>query len=141
MGAGLMVTALYQTGTAVSLERILVFLVLFGCGAALAYSFLVMLTSAAVWFKRNQSLFELWWLFTSLMRYPREIFAGKWASPMGWFFTFIIPILLVVNVPAGVMVKLLDDARLIGFTVLVTVALLVGSRKFFLYALRQYRSA
>jgi ABC-2 type transport system permease protein len=141
LGAGLMGTALYQMDTAVSLERVLVFPLLFACGAALAYSFLVLLTSAAVWFKRNQSLFELWWLFTSLMRYPREIFVGKWASPMGWFFTFVVPILLVINIPAGVMVKLLDDLRIIGFTVLVTGILLVVSRRFFRYALRQYRSA
>ena len=71
-------------------------------------------TAASVWFMRSQSLFEMWWLFTSLMRYPREIFAGRWASPMGWFFTFVIPILLVVNVPANTMVKVFDF-RIIGF--------------------------
>ncbi len=139
MGAAVMGTALYQIDAAVSPGRVLAFLILFGCGAALAYSFLVLLTSAAVWFKRNQSLFEMWWLFTSLMRYPREIFAGKWVN-LGFFFTFIIPILIVVNVPAGIMVKVFDK-WLIGFTVPVTVVLLWLSRKFFRYALRQYRSA
>ena len=38
--------------------------------------FLLMLSSTAVWMVRNQSLYELWWLFTSLMRYPREIYRG-----------------------------------------------------------------
>jgi ABC-2 type transport system permease protein len=141
MGGALMGIALYQTDAAVSPVRVLVFLLLFLCGVALAYSFLVLLTSVSVWFKRNQSLFELWWLFTSLMRYPREIFSGRWAGPMGWFFTFIVPILLVVNVPARVMVRLLDDWWIAWFTVLVTGVLLVASRKFFRYALRQYRSA
>jgi ABC-2 type transport system permease protein len=74
------------------------------------------------------------------MRYPREIFAGKLASPMGWFFTFIIPILLVVNVPADVMVRLFDWP-MVGFTVAASMVLLVVSRKFFRFALRQYRSA
>ena len=60
-----------------------------------------MLTSTSVWLVRNQSLMEMWWLFTSLMRYPREIFAGPWAAPLGWFFTFVLPVLLVVNVPAA----------------------------------------
>jgi ABC-2 type transport system permease protein len=73
------------------------------------------------------------------MRYPREIFAGKWALPMGWFFTFVIPILLVVNVPARYVV--FDDPRLLGFTAFSTLVLLVVSRKFFRYALRRYRSA
>jgi ABC-2 type transport system permease protein len=60
---------------------------------------------------------------------------------MGWFLTFVIPVLLVVNVPARVMVKTLDDLWIIGITVVATAALLWGSRKFFRYALRLYRSA
>src|SRR5262249_36614665 len=106
----------------------------------LAYSFLVLLTSTSIWFLRSQSLFELWWLFTSFMRYPREIFAGKWASPLGWFFTFIVPVLLVVNVPARLMVELLDPWVMV-YTAAATLVLLYASRRFFRYALRLYRSA
>ena len=120
----------------------------FVCGVAIAYSFLVMLMSTAVWMVRNQSLYELWWLFSSLMRYPREVFTRTWAMPIGWFFTFIIPVMVVANVPARVMVKkILDpssaefDPWLILFTVAATVVLLVVSRKFFRFSLRRYRSA
>lgn len=141
MGAGVMVLALAQAGEAIAPARVLLFLILFGCGAALAYSFLLMLTSTSIWFVRNQSLYEMWWLFTSLMRYPREIFAGTWAAPIGWFFTFIIPVLLVVNVPAAVMVKLLDSPGLIGFTLATTGVLLFASRRVLRAALRRYRSA
>jgi ABC-2 type transport system permease protein len=116
------------------------FLLLFGCGVAIAYSFLVFLTSTAVWFVRNQSLFEMWWLFTSLMRYPREVFQGKWASPLGWFFTFIVPVMVVVSVPAGVMVRALDPP-FVAFTILTAIVLLFASRRFFRQALRRYRSA
>jgi ABC-2 type transport system permease protein len=59
---------------------------------------------------------------------------------MGWFFTFIIPVLLVVNVPAQVMLKVFDPT-LIGFAVLATLVLLYASRRFFRHALRLYRSA
>jgi ABC-2 type transport system permease protein len=141
MGAGVMGMALHQLHWPVDGIRVVVFLLLFGCGTVIAYSLLLLLTSVSVWFKRNQSLYELWWLFTSLMRYPREIFAGKWATPLGWFFSFVIPILLVVNVPARLMVKVLDDPALIGFTVLTALVLLFASRRFFRYALRSYRSA
>jgi ABC-2 type transport system permease protein len=99
------------------------------------------LTSMGVWFKRNQSLYELWWLFTSLWRYPREIFVGPLAYPLGWFFTYIVPILLVVNLPARTMVKMLDEPGMIAFTVIVAVILMAASRKFFRHALRRYRSA
>jgi ABC-2 type transport system permease protein len=74
------------------------------------------------------------------MRYPREIFGGGWAAPLGWFFTFIIPILLVVNVPSRIMVKVFEP-WMIFFTIAVTLLLLFTSRWFFRFALRRYRSA
>jgi ABC-2 type transport system permease protein len=143
MGIGVMLFALIDMGWDFDSGRVLVFLVMFGCGAGIAYSFLLLLTSTSVYFVRNQSLYEMWWLFTSLMRYPREIFRGTWGFPIGLIFTFIIPVMLVVQVPATAMAKVIDPVNpwLIGFTVLVTVGLLYGSRRFFRHALRKYRSA
>jgi ABC-2 type transport system permease protein len=83
---------------------------------------------------------EMWWLFGSLARYPREIFLGSKVEPLGFVFTFILPILLVVNVPANVMVRIIDPAML-GFTALATVGSFWVSRWFFRRALRTYRSA
>jgi len=139
MGACVMVFALAQLGWPIDALRIGMFLLLFGCGLAIAYSFLLMLTSTAVWFVRNQSLFEMWWLFSSLMRYPREIFRGSWTG-VGLFFTFVVPVMLVVNVPARLMVKVFDPV-VAAFTVAVAIGLLVASRRFFRHALRRYRSA
>jgi ABC-2 type transport system permease protein len=141
MGAAVMGLSFARLDIGLTFGRFGVFLLLFVCGIAIAYSLLLLLTSTAVWFKRNQSLYELWWLFTSLMRYPREIFVGPLASPLGWFFTFIVPILLVVNLPARTMVKVLDQPGWIAFAVVVAVVLLAASRRFFRYALRCYRSA
>ena len=87
---------------------------------AMAYSFMLMLASTAVWMVRNQSLYEMWWLFTSLMRYPKEIFRGGWASRSAWLFTFLIPVLLVSNVPARTLAKALEP-WLAGYMVLATV--------------------
>ena len=69
---------------------------------------MLLLTSLSVWMVRNQSLMEMWWLFSSVARYPKEIFAGRWAEPLGAFFTYFVPILVVVNVPANAMVRVLD---------------------------------
>ena len=44
-----------------------------------------MLTSLSVWMVRNQSLMEMWWLFSSLARYPKEIFAGPLGRAAGRF--------------------------------------------------------
>jgi ABC-2 type transport system permease protein len=139
-GAGIMVYALAAMHWPFDPLRLTLFLALFVCGVGMAYSFLLMLSSLSVWLVRNQSMLEMWWLFTTLMRYPREIFQGTWATPLGRFFTFVVPVLLVVNVPAHTMVRALDRG-FIALTVLATVALLVLSRRFFRHALRSYRSA
>lgn len=141
MGAGVMSIALWKMGWSFSLSQVGVFVVMFTCGLAIAYSFMLLLTAGAIWLVRNQSLFELWWLLTSLVRYPKEIYLRNWASPLGLVLTFVIPILLIVNVPADVMARNIFDYRMIGFTVLVAALLLFLSRRFFQLALRRYRSA
>lgn len=140
MGAGLMAFSLGRMGWTFDALRVSTFVVTFACGSVIAYSFMVILTSLSVWMVRNQSLMEMWWLFTSLARYPKEIFNNTWAAPLGRFFTFVLPILLVVNVPASVMVRVFDP-WMVGFTLAATVVLFWASRRFFYRALRSYRSA
>lgn len=140
LGIGVMTMSLVHMGWIFDPIKIVLFFLLFCSGTAMAYGFLLMLTSGAVWFTRNQSLFELWWLFTSLMRYPREVFTRSWAYPIGMVFTFLIPILLVVNVPASLMVRVLD-MRFVIFSAACTAVVLLVSRWFFRFALRKYRSA
>lgn len=141
MGFGVMAIALVRMHWQFDPLRALTFVVTFGCGTAIAYGFMVILTSMSVWLVRNQSLMEMWWLFSSLARYPKEIFLGsKIAEPVGFLFTFILPILLVANVPANAMVRTFDPS-MIGYTLLATAVVLVASRRFFRHALRSYRSA
>jgi ABC-2 type transport system permease protein len=140
LGLSVMGTGLSQLNWEFDWVRVVVFGGVFVCGIAISYGCLVFLTAASVWLVRNQSLFELWWLFTSLARYPREIYVGKWASPLGWFFTFVIPVLLVVNMPASAMVRVLEPWLLVYMAVAAAV-LLLASRRFFQHALTRYRSA
>jgi ABC-2 type transport system permease protein len=139
MGIGVMLFALGDIGWP-GPERVLFFLLFVVCGCALAYGFLLMLTAASVWFMRNQSLMEMWWLFGTLMRYPREIFQGPVASVVGIVFSFAIPIMLVTNVPAQTMVRAFDP-MMMAYMLVATVVVLIVSRWFFRRALMRYRSA
>ena len=140
MGAAVMVSALVQKGWEFDLVRVVTFFVTMACATAIAYSFMLILTTFTVWMVRNQSLMEMWWMFSSLARYPKEIFTGRWAEPLGNFFTYIVPILVVSNVPSNVMVRVLDRSMVV-LTIVAAVVLLWLSRRFFQYALRSYRSA
>ncbi len=140
MGAAVMLSALVQKGWEFDLVRVITFFVTMACATAIAYSFMLILTTFTVWMVRNQSLMEMWWMFSSLARYPKEIYTGRWGDPLGFIFTYIIPILVVSNVPSNVMVRVLDPS-MVALTIVAAVVLLLVSRRFFQYALRSYRSA
>jgi ABC-2 type transport system permease protein len=140
MGAAVMLSALAQKGWEFDLVRVITFFVTMACATAIAYSFMLILTTFTVWMVRNQSLMEMWWMFSSLARYPKEIYTGRWGDPLGFIFTYIVPILVVSNVPSNVMVRVLDPS-MVALTIVAAVVLLLLSRRFFQYALRSYRSA
>ena len=72
-----------------------------------------------------------------------EIYKGTWGTPLRNLFTFVIPILVVINVPARVMAKPLANQQwpLALFAILATAFSLVGSRWVFQQALKSDRSA
>jgi len=113
------------------------------CGIAILYGLLIMLAAATILMGRNQSLYDFWFYLTNFSRYPAEIYAGPWGGPLRTVCTFVIPILLVVNVPARVIARpLVGDAwwPVAGALVAATTALVV-SRLVFQAALARYRSA
>jgi ABC-2 type transport system permease protein len=140
MGIGMMSYSGWHLQLGFDPARVGAFIVGISCGIAIAYSFMLMLASTSVWLVRNQSLYEVWWLFTSLMRYPREIYEQSWAWPIGRFFTFVIPALLAINVPAASMVKYLEPGLLL-YAVGSAIFFLWLSRWIFRRALQSYRSA
>jgi len=112
-------------------------------GVLILYSVMISLAATSIWLGRNQSLYDFWFYITSFSRYPMEIYKGPLGTPLRQVFTFAIPILVVINVPARFMAKPLaaDQASLALFAILATVLSLLGSRWVFKRALWSYRSA
>ena len=112
-------------------------------GVLILYSIMIGLAATSIWLGRNQSLYDFWFYITNFSRYPMEIYDGAWGTPLRKLFTFVIPILVVINVPARMMAKTLgsDQALLAGFAIIATVFSLVASRWIFKQALGSYRSA
>jgi ABC-2 type transport system permease protein len=102
-----------------------------------------MLAAATILMGRNQSLYDFWFYLTNFSRYPAEIYSGPWGGPLRALCTFVIPILLVVNVPARVIAQpLVGDAWWpVAGAVAAAVVALVISRIVFQRALARYRSA
>ena len=116
------------------------------CGVAIYYSFMIAMAAASVWMGRNLTLLDFWFYVTTFSRYPMEIYAGRFGTPLRRIFTFVVPVLVVVNVPARLLVRplspqTLQDWLLPAFTVLATLASLTVSRWIFERSLASYRSA
>jgi ABC-2 type transport system permease protein len=112
-------------------------------GIAILYSLTIVLAAVSVWLGRNTSIYDFWFYITTFSRYPMEIYHGPVGGWLRWGFTFLLPVLLVVNVPARMLAKPLsaEYAYLAVFALVATAASLVASRWVFQRALLSYRSA
>ncbi|MEE2991514.1 MAG: ABC-2 family transporter protein [Planctomycetota bacterium] len=116
------------------------------CGCLIMYSVMITLAATSIWLGRNQTLYNFWFYLTNFSRYPMEIYWRSWGWSLWGVFTFLIPVLVVVNVPARLMAQPISprthwELWLTGFAVLATVMSLWVSRAIFRRALMSYRSA
>jgi ABC-2 type transport system permease protein len=122
------------------------------CGVAIMYSVMICLAATSVWLGRNQTLYDFWFYITNFSRYPMEIYNRGWGVALLGLFTFVIPVLVVVNVPARVLALPLgpldpSDPRvswewpLAAWACVATVGSLAFSRWLFRRSLLSYRSA
>jgi ABC-2 type transport system permease protein len=139
----LLLVALAKLDFTPNLAQFVMYGLFIACGAALFYSLMIALGSISVWLGRNESLYDFWFYITNFSRYPMEIYSGRIGTPLRQTFTFLIPILLVVNVPARLLARPFaqQDWKLAAFAIVATLLSLVGSRKLFYRALGSYRSA
>lgn len=116
------------------------------CGTAILYSVMIALAATSIWLGRNQSLYNFWFYITNFSRYPMEIYQRSWGWVLWGVFTFVIPVLVVVNVPARLLAQPLNPRHnwewwLTGFALIATAFSLLVSRRIFQKALLSYRSA
>ncbi|QDS96318.1 hypothetical protein FF011L_51260 [Roseimaritima multifibrata] len=117
-----------------------------GCGALIMYSLMICLSATSVWLGRNQTLYNFWFYITNFSRYPMEIYQRSWGWSLWGLFTFAIPVLVVVNVPARILARPLDprawwEVPLAVYALFATVISLAASRWIFKKSLGAYRSA
>jgi len=137
--------AVITSGVVPDASTVLAYLLLVLIGVAFFYSLMIALASTSIWFGRNQGLYDFWFYITVFARYPRSIYTAQdtiAGSVLSTAFTFVIPILLVVTVPARVLMDKTLDPRWLIFVggVLTSVGFFV-SRRIFKWSLMSYRSA
>ena len=148
LSVGLLIYAISNlpTGTEVrvTIGSVALYVLFIVVGVTILYSLMISLASTAIWFGRNQGLYDFWFYITVFARYPRSIY--QTATPAGdvirFVFTFILPILVVVTVPSRVLLNTLgNQSWLAGIGLAAAGIGLVVSRMIFTWSLRSYRSA
>ncbi len=115
-------------------------------GVCMFYSLIVCLAATSIWLGRNQSLYDFWFYITNFARYPMEIYQTGWGLPLWYIFTFVLPILVIINVPARLLAQPLVPRQgwewgLAAFAFVATIASLWASRWVFQRAQKSYSSA
>ena len=147
LGIGLLIYAVPRIeGLEVSPLQFVLYPLYVVLGTLILYSVMISLAATSIWLGRNQSLYDFWFYITNFSRYPMEIYSGPYGTPLRRVFTFVIPVLVVINVPAAMLAKPLSENNsfrlwLAGFALLATLASLALSRWIFQRALLSYRSA
>ncbi len=140
---GLLAFSLFKLNVFPGFAAVLLYPLYIVSGVVILYSLTITLAASTVWLGRNQSIYDFWFYITNFSRYPMEIYRGPIGGALGWLFTFLIPVLVVVNVPARLLAKPLEANQwpLALFALAATVLSFAGSRWLFLRALNGYRSA
>lgn len=147
LAAALLGYALRRIGEPIGLMHAVIYLLLIVVGVMFFYSLMIALASTSIWFGRNQGLYDFWFYITVFARYPRSIYSGvdptrfEAGEVLQFAFSYIVPILLVVTVPAQALLSMALDPRLVVFLLAGAVVGLLASRWVFEWSLRRYRSA
>jgi ABC-2 type transport system permease protein len=146
VGLALIGYSLFKEGHMPGALELLLYPLYLLCGVAIYYSLMIALAATTVWLGRNVTLLDFWFYLTTFSRYPMEIYQGTFGTPLRLAFTFLIPVLVVVNVPARLLVEALSPQTtgewlLPIFTLFAAFLCLAVSRAVFNLSLRSYRSA
>lgn len=107
-------------------------------GVAIHYSIMLALAAVSFWIVRAQGLVYGYFNFLNIARFPDVIFPRLFRFVFSW----IIPVIIVANIPARLLIKPLDQPLWLMLHLLVAGSIAVAlSRLFWLFALRRYSSA
>jgi ABC-2 type transport system permease protein len=133
----LMLYALNQLGYVPSLAQVAGFAGLVVVGVLVHYSLMFALASVSFWTVRAQGIVWGYYSLFNVARLPDSAFRGLFKA----FFTFALPMLLVVNVPAKVLLNKLSSPADILLLLLLACVCAVMSELFWRVSVRRYTSA
>jgi ABC-2 type transport system permease protein len=129
--------ALDRLGVTPSAAQFLCFALLIMAGALIHYSLMLLLASVSFWTVRAQGIVWGYYSLFNIARLPDAAFRGVFKV----VFTFAVPILLVANVPARLLVQTLKSPAHMLLVLVMCVICCIISELGWRFALKHYTSA
>jgi ABC-2 type transport system permease protein len=129
--------ALHRLGHTPGFVQVIGYLMLVVVGITLHYSLMLMLTASSFWTVRAQGIVWGYYNLFNIARLPDEAFRGTFKV----IFTFALPMLLVSNVPAKLLVDKLGSPFEILLLVTLAGLIFLASEILWRTALKRYTSA
>src|SRR5256714_1555564 len=138
LGGIVVIVALTKLQIVPSIAMMVLYLVAICFGVAVHYSIMLTLAAISFWIVRAQGLVYGYFNFLHIARHPHVTFPRIFRFIFGW----IIPVIIVANIPARLLIKPLGQPAWLMFHLLMagTIAFVL-SRLFWRFALRHFFSA
>lgn len=136
LGVGVIVVSLARLGQGVRAWQTLAFAAALLTGVVIVYSFWLILATLSFWFVRVENILVIFQSMYEAGRWP----VGLYPPWLRFALTFLVPIAFATTVPAQALAGRLTWQILLG-AVALAIFLLVGSRIFWLVAIRHYSGA
>ena len=138
LGGVVVLVSLSRLGIVPSATSVVMYLVALAFGVAVHYSIILSLAAVSFWIVRAQGLVYGYFNFLNIARYPDVIFPRLFRFVFGW----IIPVVIVANIPARLLIKPLGQPGWLMFHLVMAAGIAFWlSRIFWRFALRHYSSA
>jgi len=134
--------AIDRLGISPTFTNVALYLMLLASGIVIVYSIMFMLATTSFWLIRNENIFDLWWYVNHFSRYPADIYSDFLGGVFRILMTYILPVMIIANVPAAAVVRAdFLAGHLIFVAPAAAIVFFTASRLLFHFGLRYYQSA
>lgn len=136
LGAGLIGYAVHHLANRIGVLEAAEFALMLLAGAAIVYSFWLVLATLCFWFVRVDNIEMIFWNLFEAGRYPLEVYPG-WVRTL---LTVVLPLAFITTIPARALTGTLT-AGWLWLALALAVTTSVGATLFWRVALRRYSGA
>lgn len=138
IGVAFIIMALVKLSVVPTAGQVALFCAAVLLGVMIHYSIFLLLATASFWIVRTEGLIYGYYSIFNIGRYPDVIFTGAFKFVFSW----IIPVIVVTNIPARLLLRTGDSAWVLLGQLLIAAALvLTATRVYWKLSLRRYSSA